>query len=126
MTATQSATRPRRLLRRLALIVMVVLAVILVSVDRDPLTLVVAAVAFAIGLAIRPPAERRFRPGMAGETAPQPEADADASQLSDRAFTTPPPAAPCLLAGPKGGLTGGSGTRRTPGTACISGREASR
>ena len=56
MTATQSATRPRRLLRRLALIVMVVLAVILVSVDRDPLTLVVAAVAFAIGLAIRPPA----------------------------------------------------------------------
>lgn len=54
-------TRPRRLGRRLLWLLVLVTAVILASEDRDPLTWLVAIVAFAIGCAARPRIDRARR-----------------------------------------------------------------
>jgi hypothetical protein len=79
MNATSSGVTPPRRLgrfgRRLVWWVLLVVAGILISIDRDPMTLVAVAVAFAIGCASRPRIDRIGRRNDPAAPTPTPGPD---------------------------------------------------
>lgn len=79
MNATSSDVTPHgwfgRFGRRLGWCALLAIAIILISVDRDPMTLLAVAVAFAIGCASRPRIDRITRRRSPQAATPDPSPD---------------------------------------------------